>query len=97
MRIIALNTLKDFWQKHPDAEQPLKAWYAVASRAQWMSPAAVKKDYASASIIESNRVVFNIKGNTYRLIVAFHYDKGRGFIRFIGTHTDYDRIDARTI
>ena len=64
MRIIALNTLKDFWQKHPDAEQPLKAWYAVASRAQWMSPADVKKDYASASIIERNRVVFNIKGNT---------------------------------
>lgn len=97
MRIIALSTLREFWEKHPDAERPLKAWQAVTSHAQWKNPGDVKKDYLSASILENNRVVFNIKGNTYRLIVAFHYDKGRGFIRFVGTHADYDRIDARTI
>ncbi|MFO1433474.1 MAG: type II toxin-antitoxin system HigB family toxin [Candidatus Competibacteraceae bacterium] len=97
MRIVALSTLKDFWEKHPDAERPLKAWYAVTSRAQWKSPGDVKQNYPAASILENNRVVFNIKGNTYRLIVAFHYDKGRSFIRFVGTHADYNRIDARAI
>ena len=97
MHIIALSTLREFWENHPDAERPLKAWYAIASRAQWKNPGHVKQDYPTASILENNRIVFNIKGNAYRLIVAFHYDKGRGFIRFVGIHADYDRIDARTI
>ena len=84
MRIIALSRLREFWENHPDAERPLKAWYAMASRAQWKNPGHVKQDYPTASILENNRIVFNIKGNAYRLIVAFHYDKGRGFIRFVG-------------
>jgi mRNA interferase HigB len=97
VRIIAVKTLRDFWESHPDAEQPLRAWYATAWRARWKQPSDVKGDYRNASFIANNRVVFNIKGNAYRLLVALRYDKGIGFVRFIGTHAAYDRIDAETI
>lgn len=97
MRIIALGTLRLFWRRHPDAEVPLRAWYAVARRAQWRSPAEVKTAYRSASFIAGNRIVFNIKGNEYRLIVAVHYNRGMMFVRFIGTHEQYDGIDARSV
>jgi len=97
MRIIALGTLRIFWQKHADAEIPLRSWYAAASRADWRDPADVKAAYRSASFIANNRVVFNIKGNEYRLVVAVHYNRGMMFIRFIGTHREYDKIDAATI
>ncbi|OFZ97856.1 MAG: addiction module toxin RelE [Betaproteobacteria bacterium RIFCSPLOWO2_02_FULL_62_17] len=97
MRIIALGTLRIFWQKHADAEIPLRSWYAAASRADWHAPADIKADYRSASFIANNRVVFNIKGNEYRLVVAVHYNRGMMFIRFIGTHREYDKIDATTI
>jgi mRNA interferase HigB len=97
VRIIAVKTLREFWESHPDAEQPLRAWYATASRARWKQPSDVKEDYRNASFIANNRVVFNIKGNAYRLLVALRYDKGIGFVRFIGTHATYDRIDAETI
>jgi mRNA interferase HigB len=97
MRIVAIATLRVFWEKHPDAELPLRGWYAEASRADWRSPADIKAAYRSASFIANNRVVFNIKGNDYRLVVAVHYNRGQMFIRFVGTHRQYDKIDAATI
>jgi mRNA interferase HigB len=97
MRIIALRTLRDFWGKYPQAEVPLRAWYALASRADWRSPAEVKMAYRSASFLRNNRVVFNIKGNDFRLVVAVHYNRGLMFIRFVGTHREYDRVDAEEI
>jgi mRNA interferase HigB len=97
MRVIALSRLRDFWQKHPLAALSLQSWYAIASRANWRTPSDVKLDYRHASPIAGNRVVFNIKGNDYRLIVAMHYDRGIAYIRFVGTHTEYDRIDATKV
>jgi mRNA interferase HigB len=97
MRIIALGTLREFWHRHPDAEIPLRSWYAAASRAEWRSPADVKAAYRNASFVANNRIVFNIKGNDYRLVVAAHYNRRMMFIRFIGTHREYDKIDAANI
>ena len=97
MRIIAIGTLKTFWAKHPQAETPLRTWYAEASRANWPTPNAIKAAYRDASFIGNKRVIFNIKGNDYRLVVAVHYDKRRMFIRFVGAHSEYDKIDAATI
>ena len=97
MRVIAISTLRDFWTMHRDAETPLRAWYAEASRASWRSPADIKQSHANASFLANNRVVFNIKGNDYRLVVAVHYNRGIMFVRFIGTHRQYDRIDATTV
>lgn len=97
MRIIALRALREFWERHPPAETPLRAWYADASHADWKTPADIKSAHRNASFISGNRVVFNIKGNDYRLIVAVRYAQGLMFIRFVGTHADYDRIDAADI
>ena len=99
MRIIAKRTLREFWERpgHQEAEQPLKAWYAEVRRAAWRTPADVKAKYGSASLLPSGRVVFNIGGNKYRLIVLIRYDKQTVFVRFIGTHEAYDQIAAETI
>ncbi len=97
MRIIALRTLRDFWVKYPDALEPLGTWYAIASRVRWTSPADVKAAYRNASFVAGNRVVFNIKGNNYRLVVAMHYNRQIAYIRFVGTHRHYDQIDATTV
>lgn len=97
MRIISRRRLVEFWEVHPDAEQPLRAWYTEAKKASWNSPAEIKEIYRSVSILSNNRVVFNIKGNTYRLIVVVEYSQGKMFIRFVGTHAEYDRIDATSI
>lgn len=97
MRIIARSTLREYWQKHPDTEQPLKAWFDDTSRANWKTPSEIRDNYANASIIANNRVVFNIKGNNHRLIVHIRYDISIVFIRFIGTHQEYDKIDATTV
>ncbi|WP_276498679.1 type II toxin-antitoxin system HigB family toxin [Pontibacter litorisediminis] len=97
MRVIAKRTLRDFWEKHADSEQQLKAWYSEAEQAEWKSPNDIKKDYPSASILEDNRMVFNIKGNNYRLIVRINYKYGIVWIRFVGTHAEYDKIDATKI
>lgn len=94
MRVIAISTIRNFWAKHPQAEKSLRAWYADASRAVWKSPTDLKSAHRNASFVGSNRVVFNIKGNYYRLIVAVHYNRGMMYIRFVGTHTEYDAIDA---
>jgi len=96
-RIIAKRTLKEFWEKHADSEQYLKTWYDTAKNARWKSPNDVKNTYANASIVSGNRVVFNIKGNSYRLIVKFQYEREWAYIRFIGTHSEYDKINAETI
>jgi len=97
MRIVAITTLQAFWTKHPDAKVPLQAWYALASRAKWKSPADIKEAYRNASFIANERVVFNIKGNDYRLVVLVRYGQGLMFIRFVGTHAQYDKIDATKI
>ena len=94
MRIIAKRTLRTFWESEPHAEQPLKSWYAIASKADWSSPTDVKTSYKSASVVGKDRVVFNIGGNRYRLIVRFDYTHRIGFVRFVGTHAEYDAVDA---
>jgi mRNA interferase HigB len=97
MRIIARRTLREFWEKHPDTEQPLKAWFATVKSADWQQPADVKTSFRHASFVGTNRVVFNVKGNHYRLIAAIDYRFGIVYIRFIGSHRDYDAVDAATI
>jgi mRNA interferase HigB len=97
VRIIAKRTLREFWEKHADCEEPLRIWYSQVEEADWRTPNDVKQDYASASILLDNRVVFNIKGNRYRLIVRINYDYGILWIRFVGTHAEYDKVDATEI
>lgn len=97
MKVIAVSTLRTFWDGCPDAEQPLKAWYDEARHATWATPQDIKNHYASASFVARNRVVFNIKGNDYRLIVAVAYRFQAIYIKFIGTHAEYNRIDAATV
>ncbi len=82
---------------HPDAQEPLKTWYHEARKAGWISPHEVKKMYRSASVIGDNRIMFNIAGNKYRLIVKFNYEFGIAYIRFIGSHKKYDKIDAENV
>lgn len=97
MRIISKKSLKTFWEHHSDSEQPLRAWYGKVKSAQWKTTSDIKIDYKNASFVANNRVIFNIKGNTYRLVVAINYDYMIVYIRFVGRHKDYDKIDASTI
>ena len=97
MRIIARRTLRECWEIHPNARQRLLAWYADARRANWRTPADITRVYRNASVLPNNRVVFNIKGNEYRLVVVVQYAFGILYVRFVGSHADYDRIDAMTI
>ena len=97
MRVIAKKILREFWEKHSDCEQQLKSWFKEASKAEWSNPNEIKAEYPSASILEDNRICFNIKGNHYRLIVKINYDYQMVWIRFIGTHKQYDKIDATQI
>jgi len=97
MRIISQKALREFWEKHPDAKQPLLAWYEDTKRANWKSPTDIKNIYRNASILGNNRVVFNIKGNIYRLVVAINYKYGLIYIRLVATHQEYDKVDAETI
>ncbi|MEX1000639.1 MAG: type II toxin-antitoxin system HigB family toxin [Crocinitomicaceae bacterium] len=97
MRVIAKRTLREYWEKHKDCEQQLKVWYREAEKANWTAPNDIKAHYPSASILEDNRVVFNIKGNNYRLIVRINYDYGIVWIRFVGTHAEYDKVDATKV
>ena len=97
MRIIAVSTLREFWKQHPDALEPLSAWVAVVSRAHWSQPADIKAQYQNASILKNRRAVFNIKGNNYRLIVAVAYQLGIVYVKFVGTHKQYDAVDAETV
>lgn len=97
MRIISVKYLRDFWVLHSDSEQPLKAWHEEAKGAHWKAPQDIKGRYRSASFVGNNRVVFNIKGNDYRLIAAVAYRFEAIYIKFIGTHAEYDRVDASTV
>jgi mRNA interferase HigB len=97
MRIISRRVLREFWDKHPDAAVPLQSWFQDVQSATWKSPAGIRAIYQSASFLANNRVVFNIKGNRYRLVVVVVYQHSVVYIRFVGTHGAYDRIDATTI
>ncbi|WPN29300.1 type II toxin-antitoxin system HigB family toxin [Pseudomonas sp. P5_109] len=97
MRIIAINQLKQFWERYPSAEQPLLAWIDEVRNAAWKTPADIKLHFATASILKSRRVVFNIKGNDFRLIVAVAYRFGAVYIKFVGTHKQYDAVDADNV
>ena len=97
MHIIKQKTLKDFRLKHNDAESQLKSWIFNVENNTWNSFIDIKKVYRSADVIANNRVIFNIKGNDYRLIAKINYDRGQVYIKFIGTHSEYDKIDANTV
>jgi mRNA interferase HigB len=97
MRIISKKTLVEYWQRKPEAELHLKAWYAEAKQAEWQGPEEVKAKYGNASILKDGRVVFNICGNKHRLVVWINYEFFTIYIRFVGTHEDYNEIDAQTI
>jgi len=97
MRVFVKRTLRNFWEKHPDSEEYLSKWYEAATKAEWRSPAEVKEVFCHASILKNSRIVFNIKGNTFRLVARFEFERQFIFIRFIGTHREYDRIDANLI
>ncbi|WP_194768438.1 type II toxin-antitoxin system HigB family toxin [Tamlana sp. I1] len=97
MRVIAKSILPDFWEKHADCEEQLKSWFGETEKSEWKNLNELKKDYPSASILRENRIVYNIKGNKYRLIVKFNFDYQICWIRFMGTHAEYDKINANTI
>ncbi|MDD5706824.1 MAG: type II toxin-antitoxin system HigB family toxin [Kiritimatiellae bacterium] len=97
MHVISRKRLCEFWERERDAEQALKAWFHEAEKAWWRNSAELKKQYGSASIVNAERVVFNICGNKYRLVVRINYAGRTVFIRFVGTHRQYDRIDVETI
>ena len=99
MRVVSRNTLKTFWEQssYQDSEEALKAWYSEAKKADWKTPQDIKNKYRNASIVGNNRVVFNIHGNKYRLVVAVNYNFAMCYIRFIGTHKEYDQINVETI
>jgi len=99
MRIFSRKTLREFWElpSYADSEQPLKAWYDEADKASWQTPNEIKSQYKNASILKGGRVVFNIHGNTYRIVVNINYDFGAIYIRFVGTHKQYDKINANEV
>ena len=97
LRVIAKRTLREFWELNPDSEQQLMSWYRESSKAEWNSPNEIKEQYASASILKNSRIVFNICGNKYRLIVEINFPREWIFIRFYGTHKEYDKIDVNSI
>lgn len=97
MHIVAVKFLRAFWEKYPDSEQSLKSWVEEAKKASWLQPAQIKDQYRSASILKNRRVVFNIKGNGYRLVVSVAYRFQAVYVKFIGTHKEYDTIDAETV
>ena len=94
MRIISKRTLREFWEKHPDAQQPLSSWFKVASHAEWKTPVDVKAVYSSADYT-GQFTIFNVGGNKYRLIAAIHYNTGTIFVRRVFTHAEYDKWNAR--
>ena len=96
-RIFSKGTLRAYWERYPETEQHLKVWYDTVTKATWKKPSDVKETFANASILKEGRVVFNIKGNSFRLVAKINYEKEWLFIRFIGTHREYDSIDANTI
>ena len=96
-RIISKKMLGEFWEIHPSSEQYLKTWYETVKHAKWNSPNEVKSSYAHSIILKDSRIVFNIKGNSFRLVAKFNFEKKWVFIRFVGTQVEYDKIDANKI
>ena len=97
MHVIARKTLIEYWNKCPETEVHLKSWFAEVQKAAWNNPAEIKEKYRSASILKNNRVVFNICGNKHRLIVRINYESKTVFVRFLGTHEEYDKINAEEV
>ena len=97
MRVIAKRRLREFWERHPAARAPLLAWFREVEREDWGTPAAVKARYPNASILGGDRVVFNVKGNAYRLVVKIKYAYRAVYVRFVGTHAEYDAVDANEV
>jgi mRNA interferase HigB len=97
MRVISRKALRVFWETHPDARPVLQAWYADVRQAHWKSPTDLKSVYRNASFVANNRIIFNVKGGKYRLIVAVHYRSQIVYIRFVGTHQQYDQVDAASV
>ena len=97
MRVIAKAALREFWTKHPDAEGALNAWWADAQKASWKTPSDVTANYSNVSLLVDNRVCFNIRGNHYRLIVKVLYKSQVVYVKFVGTHAEYDEVDANTV
>jgi mRNA interferase HigB len=97
MRVISRKKLRQFWENHPEARQSLQAWYADIKHANWKKPSDIKSVYQTASFISNNRVVFNIKGNKYRIVVVIEYLFGIVFIRYIGTHQEYNHINVEAV
>ena len=97
MNIVSVMVLRDFWNKFPDSEQHLKAWADEVRKASWAQPADIKEKYRNASILKNRRVVFNIKGNQYRLVASVAYRFQAVYVKFIGTHEEYDKIDAESV
>ncbi|MDE2788186.1 MAG: type II toxin-antitoxin system HigB family toxin [Chloroflexota bacterium] len=97
MWVVTKKTLREFWERYPDARRPLLDWYQAVERADWNAPHQVTARFANASVLRNNRVVFNIKGNTYRLVVHIRYQHHKVYIRFIGTHVEYDSINAEEV
>jgi mRNA interferase HigB len=97
VRVIKRQTLARFWRRHPEAEQPLRAWFGIAKRAEWMNPRDLKAVFPKVSLVGNDRAVFDICGGNYRLIVAIKYSARIVFVKFLGTHAEYERIDAETV
>jgi len=97
MRIIAVSTLKAFWERVHEAEQPLRTWIAVTKAAQWPDPPSIKGTFNTADILKDGRVVFDIGGNKFRLVAWINYAYSTLYVRFIGTHKEYDGIDANEV
>ncbi len=97
MRVISIKILREFWEIHSDCQQQLKSWFQETRKAEWKNPNEIKLEYPSASLLGDNRVVFNIKGNHYRIIVKINFEYKMVWIRFVGTHSEYDKIDANKI
>lgn len=97
MHVIARSTLREFWKKHKDAEQPLRSWFSEGSKAGWDTPAEIKDQYRSASVLKNQRVVFDLCGFKYRLVVRINYKYQIVYVRFIGTHKEYDKVNAEEI
>ncbi|WP_136658922.1 type II toxin-antitoxin system HigB family toxin [Nitratireductor sp. XY-223] len=98
MQVIAKRTLREFWQKHPKAETPLKVWHSIASRALWENSQDIRGQFGNTvDFVADNRVIFDIGGNKYRLIVHVSYTYKRVLVKFVGTHREYDKIDPETV
>jgi len=97
LRVIAKKILREFWEKYPDSEEQLKSWFQEAEKGAWITPNFIKNEFPNSRLIPNNRVIFNIKGNHYRLVVRVNYKYQMVYVRFIGTHPEYDKIDPTKI